>query len=143
MIDADAVQQFFNKILALVLAFSATVSCYSDQMPKDKYGCVFPVGYERVLISPAVPYQTWQIRATGKGLTWNGTVTNDLELQRFAAQLAKLPVSAGSAVFEVTKSVSCEDRTRVRTALLRSGLCKQGRCWELEGVVKAPIVYSK
>jgi hypothetical protein len=143
MIDADAVHQFFNKILALALVFSATVSCNNDQMPKDKYGCALPAGYERVLISPAVPYQNWQIRATGKDLTWNGTITSDLELQRFAAQLAKLPVSAGSAVFEVTKSVSCEDRTRVRTALLRSGLCKQGRCWELEGAVKAPIVYSK
>lgn len=131
-----------KKSVGAIIIIVSAVSCSSGHASTDKSGCVLPIGYERVLISSAVPYQSWQVRATGAALTWNGLVTNEAELQRFAEQLGRLPVSAGSAVFQVTESVSCEDRTRVRSALLRSGLCEQGRCWELEGVVKAPVVHS-
>lgn len=118
------------------------ITCNEDASLRDSSGCMLPTGYERVLVSAAEPYQPWQVRATEGRLTWNGAVTNESELQHFASQLADLPLSAGSAVFQITESVSCDERTRVRSALLRSGLCRQGRCWELEGVARAPIVHS-
>ena len=130
-----------KKSVVAVFIITFVASCSKNCASKDKSGCILPNGYQRVLISSAVPYQPWQVRAKGTSLTWSGIVTNEIELQRFAEELGRLPVAAGSAVFEVTESVSCKDRTRVRSALLRSGLCKQGRCWELEGVVKAPIVH--
>jgi hypothetical protein len=126
-------------LLLLVIVFAT--SCSNDSTQTDRAGCPLPSGYKRVLISPTTPYQNWQVRVTARGLAWNGISTDEKELELFAQQLAKLPASSGSAVFEVNKSSSCESRFRVRSALLRSGLCKQGRCWELEGVVKAPTVY--
>jgi hypothetical protein len=129
-------------IIKLGSIFYATASCSEYQKPTDKFGCKLPSGYERVLISPDVPYQPWQVRASSNGMSWNGISTNEKELEVFAQQLAKRPMSAGSVVFEVNESSSCEQRLRVRLSLLRSGLCDKGRCWELEGIVQSPIVYS-
>ena len=127
--------------IILAIVFMHLASCNSTQITRDRDGCDLPDGYKRILITSDEPYQFYQIRAKNGIITWNEFPINSNVLRIFASQLAMLPKDAGSAVLEVNRSVSCDDRLAVRTALTGSNLCEQGRCWEFEGVVKYPVVY--
>ena len=127
--------------IVLAIVFTHLASCKSTQITRDRDGCNLPEGYKRILITSDEPYQFFQIRARNGIITWNKAIINSNVLRIYAIQLSRLPKDAGSAVLEVNRSVSCDDRLAVRTALTGSNLCEQGRCWELEGVVKHPVVY--
>ena len=108
----------------------------------DSAGCPIPIGYVFKAIEASEAYQLWQVRTSANRITWNGIDVTEQELAEFAQQLSKKPPEAGSVTFQVI-DISCEQRTQVRRALSRSDLCNEGRCWEADHVVEAPIVHSQ
>lgn len=134
----------FWKLSFISLLCAGVVGCKkpTPTLVTDIAGCTVPDQYVFETIKGDRDYQPWQVRTTTRGITWNGIEVTEQELTEFARQLAEKPKKAGSVTFEVM-GISCEQRTKVRKALSRSGLCDKRRCWESNEVVKVPVVYSQ
>lgn len=131
----------FCKDKFILISVLLLISCDGGHVENDRDGCVIPERYKRVLASADDQYQLWQIRTVEGGIRWNGVAVTEAELTSFAHELSNRAASTGSVVYEVNDEASCEDRLKIRSALAKSGLCEQSRCWEVEGEVKVPTVH--